>query len=33
MIGGAVAVVAAGVVVGVLLGTADSTKTLPAVRF
>jgi tetratricopeptide (TPR) repeat protein len=33
VIGGAVAVVAAGVVVGVLLGTADSTKTLPAVRF
>lgn len=33
VIGGAVAVVAAGVVVGVLLGTADSAKTLPAVRF
>jgi tetratricopeptide (TPR) repeat protein len=33
VVGGAAAIVAAAVVVGVLVGTADSTKTLPLVRF
>lgn len=33
VVGGAVAVVAAAVVVGVVVGTSDSTKTLPMVRF
>ena len=33
VMGGAVAVVAAAVVVGVVVGTSDSTKTLPMVRF